>query len=331
MLTYKDLINEMKKFTPVVNEEFIKNAYIFALDKHGTQIRESGAIFFSHPLEVAQILIELKMDQVTVAAGLLHDTVEDTDATLSELKDKFGEEVSKIVDGVTKLSKIEIINLNNKQCENYKKLLISAASDIRVLIIKLADRLHNMRTLKYKRKKSKRIEIAKETLSIYAPLAERIGLNKLKDELQDIAFYEMYPNLYNSIRNKLKELFTSSEELINVIREKLDILIKQLNINYSITGRLKSPYSIWNKMNVRTISFDQLSDIIAFRIIVDTTDQCYKVLQLIHKNYSAIPGRFRDYISAPKNNQYQSLHTCIIGPLNKRMERLIFIIFRSTL
>ena len=320
MLTYKDLINEMKKFTPVVDEEFIKNAYIFALDKHGTQTRESGEIFFSHPLEVAQILIELKMDQVTVAAGLLHDTVEDTDTTLSEIKDKFGEEVSKIVDGVTKLSKIETINLKNKRCENYKKLLIYAASDIRVLIIKLADRLHNMRTLKYKKKKNKRIEIAKETLQIYAPLAERIGLNKLKDELQDIAFYEMYPNLYNSIRSKLKELFTSSEELINVIMEKLDVLIKQLNINYSITGRLKSPYSIWNKMNVRTISFDQLSDIIAFRIIVDNNTQCYKVLQLIHKNYSAIPGRFRDYISAPKNNQYQSLHTCIIGPLNKRME-----------
>ena len=320
MLTYEDLINEIKKFSPVVNEEFIKNAYIFALDKHGTQIRDSGAIFFSHPLEVAQILIELKMDQVTIAAGLLHDTVEDTDTTLSELKEKFGAEVSKIVNGVTKLSKIETINLKNKQCENYKKLLLSAASDIRVLIIKLADRLHNMRTLKFKRKKKKRIEIAKETLSIYAPLAERIGLNKLKDELQDIAFYELYPNLYNSIRNKLKELFASSEELINVIREKLKLLIGQLNINYEITGRLKSPYSIWNKMNVRTISFDQLSDIIAFRIIVDTTDQCYKVLQLIHKNYSAIPGRFRDYISAPKNNQYQSLHTCIIGPLNKRME-----------
>ena len=320
MLTYEDLINEMKRFLPVVNEEFIKNAYIFALDKHGTQTRESGAIFFSHPLEVAQILIDLQMDQVTVAAGLLHDTVEDTDTTLSELKKTFGSEVSKIVDGVTKLSKIETINLQNKQCENYKKLLISAASDIRVLIIKLADRLHNMRTLKFKKKKKKRMEIAKETLSIYAPLADRIGLNKLKDELQDISFYELYPNLYNSIRNQLKELFNSSEELINIIREKLESVIQLLNINFTITGRLKSPYSIWNKMNIRTISFDQLSDIIAFRIIVDTNEQCYKVLQLIHKNYSAIPGRFRDYISAPKNNQYQSLHTCIIGPLNKRIE-----------
>lgn len=321
MLTYEDLINEMKKFTSVINEEFIKNAYIFALDKHGTQIRESGAIFFSHPLEVAQILIDLKMDQVTVASGLLHDTVEDTDATISEIKEKFGEEVSNIVDGVTKLSKIETINLKNKQCENYKKLLMSAARDIRVLIIKLADRLHNMRTLRFKKKKKKRMEIAKETLSIYAPLADRIGLNKLKDELQDIAFYELYPNLYNSIRNQLKELFTSSEELINIIKEKLESVINaELDIDYTITGRLKSPYSIWNKMNVRTISFDQLSDIIAFRIIVDNTDQCYKILQLIHKNYSAIPGRFRDYISAPKNNQYQSLHTCIIGPLNKRIE-----------
>ncbi len=320
MLTYNDLISEMKKFTPVVDDDLIKNAYIFALDKHGTQIRESGAIFFSHPLEVAQILIDLKMDQVTIAAGLLHDTVEDTDTTLSELKNKFGAEVSKIVDGVTKLSKIETSNLSNKQHENYKKLLISAASDIRVLIIKLADRLHNMRTLKFKRKKKKRIEIAQETLSIYAPLAERIGLNKLKDELQDIAFYELYPNLYKSIMNQLKELFSSSEEIINTIKEKLVDLINQLNIEFIINGRLKSPYSIWNKMNVRTISFNQLSDIIAFRIIVANTDQCYKVLQLIHNNYSAIPGRFRDYISAPKQNNYQSLHTCIIGPLNKRIE-----------
>ena len=320
MLSYYDLINEMKKFIPVVDENLIKNAYIFALDKHGTQTRDSGAIFFSHPLEVAQILIDLNMDQVTIASGLLHDTVEDTTATISDLKTNFGSEIAKIVDGVTKLSKIETINLKNKQHENYKKLLISAASDIRVLIIKLADRLHNMRTLKYKKKKKKRIEIAKETLSIYAPLAERIGLNKLKDELQDIAFYELYPNLYQSIRNRLEELFSASEEVINNIKEKLELLLKQLNIEFIITGRLKSPYSIWNKMNIRTISFDQLSDIIAFRIIVNNTEQCYKVLQLIHKNYSAIPGRFRDYISAPKNNNYQSLHTCIIGPLNKRIE-----------
>ena len=315
MLSYYDLINEMKKFIPVVDENLIKNAYIFALDKHGTQTRDSGAIFFSHPLEVAQILIDLNMDQVTIASGLLHDTVEDTTATISDLKTNFGSEIAKIVDGVTKLSKIETINLKNKQHENYKKLLISAASDIRVLIIKLADRLHNMRTLKYKKKKKKRIEIAKETLSIYAPLAERIGLNKLKDELQDIAFYELYPNLYQSIRNRLEELFSASEEVINNIKEKLELLLKQLNIEFIITGRLKSPYSIWNKMNIRTISFDQLSDIIAFRIIVNNTEQCYKVLQLIHKNYSAIPGRFRDYISAPKNNNYQSLHTCIIGLL----------------
>ena len=320
MLSYYDLINEMKKFIPVVDENLIKNAYIFALDKHGTQTRDSGAIFFSHPLEVAQILIDLNMDQVTIASGLLHDTVEDTTATISDLKTNFGSEIAKIVDGVTKLSKIETINLKNKQHENYKKLLISAARDIRVLIIKLADRLHNMRTLKYKKKKKKRIEIAKETLSIYAPLAERIGLNKLKDELQDIAFYELYPNLYQSIRNRLEELFSASEEVINNIKEKLELLLKQLNIEFIITGRLKSPYSIWNKMNIRTISFDQLSDIIAFRIIVNNTEQCYKVLQLIHKNYSAIPGRFRDYISAPKNNNYQSLHTCIIGPLNKRIE-----------
>lgn len=316
----KDLISEMKEYIDKVDEKLLEKAYIFALKKHGTQIRESGDPFFSHPLEVAEILISLKMDQETVIAGILHDTVEDTDTTIDEISEIFGEKISDIVNGVTKLSKFELSSLAEKQTENFKKLLLSAASDIRILVIKLADRLHNMRTLKYKKKKLKRQFIAKETLEIYAPLAERVGIIGIKDELQDIAFMELYPDIYNSIKSRLKKLYESSEQMVSSISQKLLDLSKSIEIECKITGRLKSPYSIWEKMNVRNISFDQLSDIMAFRIIVETIPQCYQMLGIIHRNYLVMPGRFRDYISTPKNNSYQSLHTSVIGPLNKRIE-----------
>ena len=320
MLTYDDLIKEVRSYLSNVNEDLIKKAYLFALRQHGTQVRESGELYFSHPLAVAQILTELKMDQVTIVAGLLHDTLEDTSATLPELKKMFGSEISSIVNGVTKLSKIEQVKVTTQQVENYKKLLLAAASDIRVLIIKLVDRLHNIRTLKFKKRKSRREAIARETIEIYAPLAERVGLYKIKDELQDRAFYELYPSLYDSIRNKLKDLYNSEDEIINTIRNKLVEALDELKVKYKIEGRLKTPYSIWNKMNVRTMSFDQLSDIMAFRVIVDNEKQCYQVLGILHRKYLVVPRRFRDYISAPKLNGYQSLHTCIIGPLNKRIE-----------
>ncbi len=320
MLTYDDLIKKVRSYASNVNEDLIKKAYLFALKQHGTQTRESGELYFSHPLTVARILADLKMDQVTIVAGLLHDTLEDTSATLPELKKMFGSEISTIVNGVTKLSQIENIKVSTQQTENYKKLLLAAASDIRVLIIKLVDRLHNMRTLKFKKRKCRREAIARETIEIYAPLAERVGLYKIKDELQDTAFYELYPALYNAIRNKLKDLYNSEDEIINTIRDKLVETLGELKIPYKISGRLKTPYSIWNKMNVRTMSFGQLSDIMAFRIIVENEKQCYQVLGLIHRKYLVVPKRFRDYISAPKLNGYQSLHTCVIGPLNKRIE-----------
>lgn len=316
----EELISRMEKYTDKISPALIKKAYVFALNKHGTQIRESGDPYFSHPLEVAEILISLKMDQETVIAGMLHDTIEDTDATLEELTELFGEKITTIVNGVTKLSKFEISSIAEKQTENFKKLLLSAASDIRVLIIKLADRLHNMKTLKYKKKKSKRAFIAKETLEVYAPLAERVGIIGVKDELEDIAFMELYPDIYNSIKSRLKKLYESSEEMVSMISKKLFDLSKNIGISCTITGRLKTPYSIWQKMNIRNISFEQLSDIMAFRIIVDTIPQCYQMLGLIHRNYLVVPGRFRDYISTPKNNSYQSLHTSVIGPLNKRIE-----------
>lgn len=313
------LIDGMKKYIPDVDEDLVKKAYIFALDYHGTQLRDSGEPFFSHPLEVASMLIDLKMDVSTIIAGILHDTVEDTSATITQIKEEFGESISQIVNGVTKLSKFEMSSIAEKQTENFKKLLLSAASDIRVLIIKLIDRLHNMRTLKY-RPKQKRYKTAKETLEIYAPLAERIGISSVKDELQDIAFMELHPDMCNSITERLKELYEHSSHIINTISTEIEKLISEVEIKSVIKGRLKTPYSIWQKMNKRNISFEQLSDIMAFRIIVDNIPQCYETLGLLHRNYLVVPGRFRDYISTPKNNGYQSLHTSVIGPLNKRIE-----------
>lgn len=319
MISPQILIDGMKKYTLNIDEELIRKAYIFALDYHGTQLRDSGDPFFSHPLEVASILIDLKMDMATIIAGLLHDTVEDTSATVMQIKNEFGDNIAKIVDGVTKLSKFEMTSIAEKQTENFKKLLLSAASDIRVLIIKLVDRLHNMRTLKY-RTKTKRYKTAKETLEIYAPLAERVGISSIKNELQDIAFLELYPDMYNSITERLKELYEHSIQIINTISLKIEELTEAMGIEATIQGRLKTPYSIWQKMSKRNISFEQLSDIMAFRIIVNNISECYQVLGTLHRSYLVVPGRFRDYISTPKNNGYQSLHTSIIGPMNKRIE-----------
>jgi GTP pyrophosphokinase len=320
LITPQALIAGIKEYSKTVDESLIQKAFVFALEHHGTQLRESGDPFFSHPLEVAEILMGLKMDQETVIAGILHDTVEDTSATIQNLEELFGARIAKIVDGVTKLSRFESSSISGKQAENFKKLLLAAASDIRILIIKLADRLHNMRTLKFKKKKEKRRAIARETLDVYASLAERIGITSIKDELQDIAFQELYPEIYSSLKSRLQTIYESSEQIINTITSELYKLAHEVSEDCSISGRVKSPYSIWTKMNVRNISFEQLSDIMAFRIIAASTQQCYQILGNIHKNYLVVPGRFRDYISAPKNNSYQSLHTCVIGPLNKRIE-----------
>ncbi|MDR2074623.1 MAG: RelA/SpoT family protein [Holosporales bacterium] len=320
MISQQALINGITEYVPDANIDLIKKAYVFALEYHGTQLRDSGDPFVSHPLEVASMLIALKMDVTTVIAGLLHDTVEDTSATISQIKDIFGNDVAKIVNGVTKLSQLETSSITEKQTENFKKLLISAAADIRVLIIKLIDRLHNMRTLRH-RPEPKRQKVAKETLDVYAPLAERIGISTIKDELQDIAFMELYPSMYNSIMEKLKDLYEHSSHVVETISSKIEELASELGIQGAVIGgRLKTPYSIWQKMSKRNISFEQLSDIMAFRIVVDTVPQCYQMLGILHRNYVVIPGRFRDYISTPKSNRYQSLHTSVIGPLDRRIE-----------
>ncbi len=320
LITPEEINSQISQYCNDFDRELIKKAYIFALTRHGTQLRESGDPYFSHPLEVTKILIELKMDQETIIAGMLHDILEDTATTMKELSEQFGQKIASIVNGVTKLTKFEGISIAENQIANFRKLLISAASDIRIPIIKLADRLHNMRTLAYKKKRAKRQSIAKETLEIYAPLAERIGLANIKEELQDIAFHELHPDIYNTLKSKLNEHIASTEHEINIISEKLLELSQSIDPNCAVSGRIKSPYSIWKKLTVRNISFEQLSDIIAFRVIVDTIPQCYQVLGAIHRSYLVIPGKFKDYISTPKNNNYQSLHTNIIGPLNKRIE-----------
>ncbi len=320
LITPEEINSQISQYNSDFDCTLIKKAYIFALNKHGIQLRESGDPYFSHPLEVTKILIGLKMDQETIVAGMLHDILEDTETTIEELSEQFGQRIASIVNGVTKLTKFEGISIEENQIANFRKLLISAASDIRVLIIKLADRLHNMRTLVYKKKRAKRQSIAKETLEIYAPLAERIGLAEIKEELQDIAFHELHPDIYNSLKLKLNEYTANSESKINVISEKLLEVSQSVDKNCIVSGRIKSLYSIWKKLTVRNISFDQLSDIIAFRIIVDTIPQCYQVLGIIHRSYLVIPGKFKDYISSPKNNHYQSLHTNVIGPLKKRIE-----------
>jgi GTP pyrophosphokinase len=314
------LIENIGKYDPNVNKEYIKKAYIFALKYHGTQLRDSGEPYFSHPLEVASILIELKMDAETVVAGLLHDTIEDTKATLEDVQEEFGQEVANMVDGVTKLSELEMSSDSKKQIENFKKLLISSASDVRVLVIKLVDRLHNIRTLQF-RPIYKRQRTAEETLEVYAPLAARLGMIVVKEELQDTSFFELYPEVYNSIHSRLKDLYEKSVPVIEIIVSKFSEIAEDIGIkNPIITGRMKSPYSIWEKINRRNISFEQLADIMAFRNILETVDDCYKMLGAIHKGYKVIPGGFRDYISAPKSNGYQSLHTSVIGPFNRRIE-----------
>ena len=320
MLTPENLISRMLEYGATVDEDLIRKAYVFALDKHGTQIRESGEPFFSHPLEVAAILIDLRMDQTTIIGGILHDTIEDTDTTAEKIEEEFGSAVANIVNGVTKLSKFEALSFEDKQSENFRRLLLAASSDIRILLIKLADRLHNMRTIGYKKKKSKKEKIAKETIEIYGPIAERIGMYDIKNELQNLAFSELHTEIYDAINSRLDKLHSSSEEIIATIIEKLKTIAQNIDLSCTICGRLKSPYSIWTKMNVKNMSFEQLSDIIAFRIVVDSLPECYKILGAIHKEYLIIPRRFRDYISTPKVNGYQSLHTGVIGPMNKRIE-----------
>jgi guanosine-3',5'-bis(diphosphate) 3'-pyrophosphohydrolase len=298
----------------------IEKAFEVAYKAHHGQTRHSGEPYILHPLAVAEILTDISMDTNSIVTALLHDTVEDTDVTPEQLEEHFGLEVVRLVDGVTKLAKIEFQPEHVKQAENFRKLLLAISEDIRVLLVKLADRLHNMRTIKHIKKPEKRLKIAHETMEIYSPLAERIGVHAFKNELQDLAFAELHPEIRKSILNRLQFLRQEGKSLVNSIISEIEQTLKKSGINAEVSGREKTPCSIWRKMEKQNVAFEQLADIIAFRVIVDSVIKCYEVLGVIHLHYHMIPGGFKDYISTSKANGYQSLHTLVMGPEQRCIE-----------
>ena len=320
MLRQYELVELVKSYDPDADEDALNRAYVFAMKKHGAQLRASGDPYYSHPVEVAGILTKFKLDSASIIAGLLHDTVEDTDTTIDEIRSLFGEQVAQLVDGLTKLAMIELKSKNDKQAENFRKLLLAMSEDIRVLLIKLADRLHNMRTLHFLQKPEKRARIARETLDIYAPLAERIGMQEVKSELEEIAFAELHKEAHDSIIARLNFLREQDSNLVPKIIKELSKDMEENGIHAVVSGREKTPYSIWRKMQMKNASFEQLSDIMAFRICVDDVSACYQALGIVHSKYHMVPRRFKDYISTPKPNGYQSIHTGVIGPENTRIE-----------
>ncbi len=316
-------IRELEKLTSYLKEpekKIINKALDFSQVAHKDQLRKSGDPFITHPVEVAKILTTLKLDASSIVAGLLHDTVEDTKSTINEIENIFGDQISELVQGLTKISKFSLKTNKQKLGENYRKLLLAATEDLRVILIKLADRLHNMRTLEYIDTERKKINTSMETLEVYAPLAQRLGMKEWQDELEDLAFKTINPDARNSIVDRLRYLNSEDENIVDEIRYELKKIFLEEDINCKIDGRMKSPYSIWNKIKKKNISFEQLSDIMAFRIITNSTRECYRCLGIIHRRFPYIQGRFKDFISAPKSNGYRALHTSIMGPKNKKIE-----------
>ncbi|MGN6621791.1 MAG: RelA/SpoT family protein, partial [Sphingomonas sp.] len=320
MLRQYELVDRVLGYDPDADEALLNRAYVFSMHAHGSQKRASGDPYFSHPIEVAGILTDLHLDDETIATAILHDTIEDTVATHDEIERLFGREVARMVDGVTKLSSIEAQTENERAAENLRKFLLAMSDDIRVLLVKLADRLHNMRTLHHIAKPEKRRRIAKETMDIYAPLAERIGMYEFMIEMQTLAFRELEPEAYESITKRLETLKAGGGDRIAKIGSGLKLLLSRGGIEAEISGREKHPYSIWRKMSERHVSLEQLSDIMAFRAIVDTEEECYRALGVIHRRWPMVPGRFKDYISTPKRNGYRSLHTTVMHADNTRVE-----------
>ncbi len=320
MLRQYELVDRVLSYDPEADEALLNRAYVFSMHAHGSQKRASGDPYFSHPIEVAGILTDLHLDDETIATAILHDTIEDTVATPEEILAKFGPSVARLVDGVTKLSKIEAQTESERAAENLRKFLLAMSDDIRVLLVKLADRLHNMRTLHHIAKPEKRRRIARETMDIYAPLAERIGMYEFMKEMQTLAFQQLEPEAYESITRRLEALTIEGEDRIAKIGSGLKLLLSRGGVEAEISGREKHPYSIWKKMSERHVSFEQLSDIMAFRVIVDSEEECYRALGIIHRRWPMVPGRFKDYISTPKRNGYRSLHTSIIHAGDTRVE-----------
>ena len=314
------LIEAVGAYDDSVDADLITRAYAFSQRAHASQTRASGDSYFSHPLSVARIVIRMKLDSATVVTALLHDTVEDTLATIDEIGAEFGNDIGRLVDGVTKLSKLELRSERTREAENFRKLLLAMSNDIRVLLVKLADRLHNMQTLKHIRDPDKRRRIARETMDIYAPLAERIGMQEMKEELEELAFQELIPDARASVVTRLAFLRERGDDLVERIADRLQRTVRGAGIAAEVSGREKRPYSIWRKMERKNISFEQLSDIMAFRIVVETVPDCYLGLGAVHGAHPMIPGSFKDYISLPKPNRYSALHTTIIGPEQQRIE-----------
>jgi len=317
MLKSEELIKKVKSYNKFLNPETLNKAYEFALKAHKTQKRDEGIPYIIHPVAVANILTDLKLDSATITTGLLHDTIEDTYATYNTIKEEFGQEVADLVDGVTKISEFENQAVQNSKAENFRKLILATSKDIRVLLVKIADRLHNMRTINFIKDKNKQIRIATETMEIYAPLADRMGMNRIRDELEDLSFEVLNKDARKLIKKRLDEIKDNKVISFNSLSLEFSDLLNQNNLNAQIIGREKTPFSIWRKVQKKTVSLEQISDIIGFRIILDNIEDCYKALGIFHSKWNCIPGKFKDYISSPKINNYQSLHTAIIGP-NKR-------------
>lgn len=319
MMRQYELVERVKRYNPATNEALLNRAYVYAMRAHGTQKRASGDPFFAHPLEVAAILTDLHLDDATIVAAVLHDTVEDTAATLEEIRGIFGEEIGALVDGLTKLKRLDLVSKRAVQGENFRKLLLAVAEDVRVLLVKLADRTHNMRTLHFM-PPEKRTRIAEETLDIYAPLAGRMGIQEMRDELEDLSFRVLKPEVYATITKRLEDLSAKSSNVIESIEHDLTARLAAQGLAAQVKGRLKRPYSIWSKMERKSVAFEQLSDIVGFRVIVGTLAECYAALGVVHTSWPMVPGRYKDYISTPKQNDYRSIHTTVIGPKQRRVE-----------
>ena len=320
MLRQYELVERVLAYDPDADEAMLNRAYVYTVQKHGTQKRASGDPYFSHPVEVAGLMTELKLDQETIVTALLHDTVEDTLATVEEIEKLFGPEVARLVDGVTKLSKIEAMGETERAAENLRKFFLAMSDDIRVLLVKLADRLHNMRTLHFIKSEDKRRRISRETMDIYAPLAERVGMYEYMREMQLLAFEQLEPEAYGIITGRLAQIRGQDHGQVDAIALGIKQALAEAGLKVEVSGREKHPYMIWKKMAERHVSFEQITDIMAFRVLTDTVTDCYQALGILHSTWQMIPGRFKDYISTPKSNGYRSLHTALIFENSMRME-----------
>ncbi len=314
-----DLVERVRSYNPNTDEDLLNRAYVYAMMAHGEQMRASGDPYFSHPLEVAAILTDLKLDDATIVAALLHDTIEDTEATRTEIDAVFGPEIGALVEGLTKLKRLELVSREAKQAENLRKLLLAIADDVRVLLIKFADRLHNMRTLEFV-PPGKRQRIAEETLDIYAPLAGRMGMQEMREELEDLSFRTLDPGAFGVVTQRLDALADRNRNLIGEIESQLSANLAKNGLAAEVKGRRKRPFSIWTKMERKSVGFEQLSDIFGFRVVLADVESCYRALGVVHTTWPVVPGRFKDYVSTPKQNDYRSLHTTVIGPGQQRVE-----------